>query len=197
MVWPPPLSQVRWDEAFKQIEKAVELDPFSQMINFNHSYYYYRKRDYRKALELVKKAAELDPNNIEAHLRLLNVYGKMGMLDEAKHEAEVAVGIAKELYPAMLPSIEAMIAYHEDDKEGARRLLPELEARTGEPAGPEALEIAELYFYLGEINKGFDWLEKSYQRRDYFLNFIKTDEFLDRAREDPRYQNLLKRIGLG
>ncbi len=201
------LGKLRWDEALKQIEKAVELDPFSQIINLNHAHYYRRRGDYDKALELYKKAVELDPNFAIAHFDLAVTYGRMkrsaDMKREAKiaiergtREAKTAVGLGRVSYHRPVKILDALVAYFEEDKEKVRKLLPELEAHFGEPLAISALQTAGLYFYLGENEKGFKWLEKSYSIKEDDLLYIRTEEFFDGIRHDPRYQNLLKRIGL-
>jgi len=199
---------LRWDEALKQIERAVELDPFSQIINLNHAHYYRRKGDYDKALELYKKAVELDPNFAMAHFDLAVAYGTMKRLADMKREAKIAiergtreakiaVGLGRASYHRPVKILDVLVAYFEDDKEKVRKLLHELEAHFGEPLAISALQAAGLHFYLGESEKGFEWLEKSYSRKEDDLFYIKTDELFNSIRGDPRYQELLKRIGLG
>ena len=201
------LGKERWDEALKQIERAVALDPFSQIINLNHAHYYRRRGDYDKALELYKKAVELDPNFAMAHYDLAVIYGMMkrsaDMRREAKiaiergaREAKIAVGLGRAPYHRPVKILDVLVAYFDDDKEKVGKLLPELEANFGEPLAISALQAAGLHFYLGENEKGFEWLEKSYSRKEDDLLYIRTDELFDGIRDDPRYQNLLKRIGL-
>ncbi len=201
------LGKLRWDEALTQIEKAVEVDPFSQIINLNHAHYYRRRGDYDKALELYKKAVELDPNFAYAHFDLAVTYGMMkrsaDMKREAKiaiergtREAKIAVGLGRGSYHRPVKILDALIAYSENDKEKVRKLLPELEANFGEPLAISALQAAGLHFYLGENEKGFEWLENSYSRKEDDLLYIRTDELFNGIRGDSRYQNLLKRIGI-
>src|SRR3989441_1282633 len=189
-------AESRWDEALKQIEKAVELDPFSQIINLNHADYYFSRRDYEKALELTKKAVELNPNYAIAHFQLVGTYARMKRLDDAKREAKIGVELLQGAYPPILKRMEALIAYFEDNKEGVRRLLPGLEASLGEPLAATAMEIAGYNFYLGEDDTGFEWLNQSYSRKESELSSISHNEFFDSVRDEPRFQNLLKRLGL-
>jgi len=201
------VSKLRWDEALKQIERAVELDPFSQIINLNHAHYYRRRGDYDKALELYKKAAELDPNFAMAHFDLAVIYGRMKRsadmkleakiaIDRGTREAEIAVGLGRGTYHRPVKILDVLVAYFEDDKEKVRKLLSELESHFGEPLAISALQAAGLHFFLGENEKGFDWLEKAYSGKEDDLLYIMSDELFDGIRGDQRYQNLLKRIGL-
>ena len=186
----------RWDEAREQIEKAVELDPFSQIINLNHAEYYDSRREYEKALELSKKTVELDPNFATAHFQLAQIYAKMKMSDDAKRECKIGIELMQRVFPKTLKRIEALVAFIGDDKEGIRRLLPELEASLGETLGASASEIAGYHIYLGEVDIGFEWLEKSYSGKESELLDFSFDPTFDGVRNDPRYQNLLKKLGL-
>jgi adenylate cyclase len=202
------LSELRWDEALIQIEKALELDPFSQNINGNHASYYRFRREYDKALELYKRAAELDPNFARGHFELALTYGMMKRLDDMKREVKIAVelgnrefevasGLVHRSYERRVKVLDAFTAYFADDKEKLRKLLPELESHFGEPLAIHALTLAAFYFYLGENENGFEWLEKSYSRKEFSLLLnIRTNEWFDNIRGNPKYQNLLKRIGL-
>lgn len=188
------LHELRWDEALEHVETAVELDPFSQIINRNHASYYESKRDYARALELYKRAAELDPNLSIPHFELARVYYKMKMFDAARRENKTAFDFHQMASPPLKRN-EAMTAYWEGDKDTVRKVLPDLEAHVGEPL-IDAFIIAGLHFYLDEIDEGFEWLEQSYARREYDLLDIQSDEKLDGIRSDPRYRNLLKRLGM-
>lgn len=188
-------SELRWDEALKEIERALELDPFSPMINVNHGGFYYFRRDYVKALDLWKKTVELDPNFAVPHIALFKVYGRLGRFDHMRQEAKIVAGLYRETFPMDLKVLDAEIAYFEGDKERVRRLLPELEAHLGESPGANAFNIAGLYFYIGENDKGFELLEQSYSKRYSLLTDVRIHEYFDSVRNDPRYLSLLKRLG--
>jgi hypothetical protein len=63
--------------------------------------------------------------------------------------------------------------------------------------GITAFSLARYYFYLGENDKGFEWLERSYSRREVGFPWITVEPDFDGVRTDPRYLDLLKRLGLG
>jgi TolB-like protein len=189
------LCQLRWDEALNQIEKAVELDPLSPVINYNHGIYYYARRDYGRAIELFRKVTALDPSYPPVHVLMISVYGRMKMYDDMRGEIAIVRGLLKGVYPSILDGwLKMAIARWEDDKETLRKLLPEAEAHVNEPGHIE-VTIASYYFYLGEIDKGFEWLERAYTVKED-LSDIKYDPDCDGVRSDPRYLDLLKRLGL-
>jgi TolB-like protein/class 3 adenylate cyclase len=189
------LAGLRWDEAFEEIEEALELDPLSPMINYNHALIYFLRRDYSTALEIYKRAQELNPGFPYIHFALAFTYGKLKMFDDARHQANVAVELTRDSDPHVGTAVQVLIAVLEDDRQIVERLLPELEANVG-GIYSDAAWIAALHFYLGENDKGFEWLERSFARKDSTLIHIKTDELLDRVRDDPRYLDLLGRLGL-
>ena len=189
-------GELRWDEALMHIEKAVELDPFSGVINANRASYYTSRRDFGKALELQTKTVELIPNSALGRFDLAEIYGLLRMFDEMRRECKIVVGLVQETYPHVESTTAGMIAYFEGETDALRRLIPKLEARVGQPWTAGALQIAGLYFRIGENDKGFEWLEKSFTRREFGLHEIKTHFMLDGIRDDPRYGNLLIRLGL-
>jgi len=190
------LSQLRWDEALQQIEKALGLDPLSPVINFNHGNFYYARREYGRALELFKRVTTLDPDYGPGRYQLVITYGKMKMFDDMRREEAAFIELLTHLgFPFVRSVADASIAFLEADKQTLRRLLPQLEGLVRGP-GNTASMIATFHFYLGETDKGFEWLERSFSRGED-INSIKYDPDFDGIRTDPRYLDLMKRLGLG
>jgi tetratricopeptide (TPR) repeat protein len=189
------LAELRWAEASEHIEKAVELDPLMPTTTINLGLFYFAMRDYGKALELSKRSTDLDPRFASGHFGAGWAYGKMKLYDEARREYLIGAELLQGSYPIARKQAEVWIAWLEDDREKVRGLLPELETNL-ESALIDSMGIAELYFYLGEIETGFAWLERSLSRKEYGFMYIQSDEFLDTIRGDPRYLDLLKRAGL-
>ena len=121
----------------------------------------------------------------------------MRMFEEMRREYKIWVELCKDSYPFVEKYARISIAYLEGDKEMVRRLLPEFEAHFGEEEGPLAMGIARHYFRLGENDKGFEWLERSYSRRESWLLWVTVDPDFDGIRTDQRYLDLVKRLGLG
>jgi len=61
---------------------------------------------------------------------------------------------------------------------------------------PPAYQIAAIYIALGEVQQAFSWLEKAYEQRSSFLRWLKVDPRFDPVRSDPRFLDLLRRVGL-
>jgi len=187
--------QQKWDEAREQIEKAVELDPLSPVVIMNLGVFYYHRREYQKALEVGKRSAEFDPAFFSAHNLMFCAYGRMKMFDDMRKEGEICVKLMKDTYPHR----QAWNDYHgallEDDKEKVRRMLPELEKYDRDP-GWDPSDIARGYFLLGESDRGFAFLELTYSKSRDVLLGMRNDLTFDVIRTDPRYLDLLKRLGL-
>ena len=189
------LSQLRWTEALEQVEKAVELDPLSPVINYNLGIFYYAKRDYGRALELFKRVTELDPAFPPARVETARAYGRMKMFDEMRREVAIAVDLLKDTYPAVRKLGDLSIARFENDSETVRRILPEVAAEAEGTGAFASDTIASMLFYLGEKDEGFNWLERAYSRKED-LSGMKWDPDYDTIRTDPRYLDLLRRLGL-
>jgi serine/threonine-protein kinase len=188
------LFRHRWDEALEHIERAVELDPLSPLLCSNHAWYYYRRGDYRRALELSKRAVDL--GGAGQHSGVAFLYGKMKMFEEMRREYKLYVEFRKGSWPLAEMVARADMTYLEDDKETLRKLLPELETHVEEEHGMSAFSVAAYYFYLGENDRGFELLERSYSRKESGLPWITVEPDFDPIRADPRYLDLLKRLGL-
>jgi TolB-like protein/tetratricopeptide (TPR) repeat protein len=188
------LGQLRWDEALEQIEKAIELDPLSPVINYNLGLYYDARREYTKAIELFKRVIELDPRYPPVHVELVIAYGIMKMFDDMKREATTTVELLKGTYPSIQAWVDCVTARYTNDKETLRRLLQQEETHVSEP-GHLASSLASFYFYLGENDRGFRFMELAFSKGED-LSGIKYAPDFDGVRADPRYLNLLERLGL-
>ena len=189
------LPQLRWDEALEQVGKALEFDPLSPQINLNLGQYYIMKREYAKAIEPCKKALGLGLGY--AHGWLAFTYGMMRMYEDMEREALANRELLKAAFPRPLGSkgSDLNVAWLRGDKQTVLSLLHEIEPRY-QDAGFDAGGVASMHFYLGENDRGFEWLERSYSDREDTLLSIRTDINLDGVRADPRYLDFLKRLGL-
>jgi TolB-like protein/Tfp pilus assembly protein PilF len=190
-------AQGKWDVALEEIEKAAELEPYSPMIHTSLGEWYLDRGDYRMAIELFRRALELSPGLPQVRRYLIECYGKMGRPDEARHEAREYISALRKRFPRVRMRAKALLAqYLENDKESVRRILPELEKDVdGTYLTPR--RIADIYFFLGDSDRAFEWLEQSFAMREPQLIFIKSDPLLAGVRTDPRYLSLLGRLGLG
>jgi predicted RND superfamily exporter protein len=119
----------------------------------------------------------------------------MKMYDQMETEAEAYVRVIQDFGPRSRSSVDVWKAYHRGDKETVGKLLPELESHPQE-AMIAATDIAVLRFFLGDTDKGFEWLERAYSVKEGHLMDIQWHWGMEDIRADPRYIDLLKRLGL-
>lgn len=183
----------RVEEAITEIEKAQEIDPLSLPINANVAGAFYYARQYDRAIEQSRKVIELDPNFYWAHRHLGQAYEQKGLFDDAIAELEKAVKLSQRNAHvlASLGYVYAMAGRREDAQGVLDTLIDEPERDGASP-----YDIALVYVGLGEDDKAFQWLERAYRERDGVMTHLKVTPKLDRLRSDPRYQDLLRRIGL-
>jgi adenylate cyclase len=186
-------AQLRWDEALEQMNKALELDPLSPIINDNKGSYFTWRRDYDKSIEPFRRAVELGMKS--AHGDLALSYGRMRAYDDMRREAAILVELLQDSVPVMKMVADAWTAHLEGNRPEIQRILPQLETHF-QDAGINMHDIAMFHFGLGENDKGFEWLERSYHMKEADLIFMKSEPELDGVRTDPKYLDLLRRLGL-
>ncbi|MFY9609597.1 MAG: tetratricopeptide repeat protein, partial [Blastocatellia bacterium] len=183
----------RMDEALSEIKLAHELDPLSRVINLNLARVFYFARQYDESIEQCRKTIEMYPDYLVAHRRLGIAYGEKGMFEEAEAEFKKALS----LFENDTETMSAMgYAYAAAGRiEDARKTLDRINAVARE-AYVSPYSLARIHVGLGEIDQAFEWLEKTYQERHGILTYLKVEAAFDRLREDPRFLDLLRRIGL-
>jgi Flp pilus assembly protein TadD len=183
----------QFDEALKESKRAQDLDPLSLIIGSNLAQGYFLKNDINSAREHLHKLIELDPSFPNAHHFLGWLYHKEGHSEEAAAEFEKAVELSGRA-SGYLSSLG--YGYAVTGRRGeAIQILRELEGRY---AKREALGIhlAGVCAGLDEMDRAFAWLEKDYEQRSGVLPEVRWWNNFGELRSDPRYANLLRRMGL-
>jgi serine/threonine protein kinase/Tfp pilus assembly protein PilF len=183
------------EQALLHFRRAVELDPLNLNANFNLAGEYVHSKQYDQAIEQSKKILEIDPTFAGAHFDLSNVYRITGKYDLWLEEWEKAARLNND--SEELARVDA--AKREYPKSGYRGALKGLVALQEEQAKRIYIDpawIAGNYALLGEKDRAFSWLEKAYAQKSGFLPLIKAAPVFDSLRSDPRYADLLKRMGL-
>ena len=183
----------RNDESVTMIKRAAELDPLSGAIGCNISMMYQLQNNHEASVQNSLKLIELDPNFGRAYEYLGLSYLKLGRNAEAVKALEKAVELTGRqnvvlselgfVYGATGKRAEAISVLHELEAKYARK----------EASGHE---LAAVYSGLGEKDKAFEWLEKDFQARDGRLTTFRWENQFEPLRDDPRFKNLLKRMGL-
>jgi Flp pilus assembly protein TadD len=183
----------RFDEAAEMINRAKDLDPLSGVIGNNVAQIYLIRKDYKTMAEICLKLIELDPNYPSAYNFLGLAQLKLGRSADAIATLEKAV----ELNSRASGSLSVLgFAHAVTGKQmEANAIVKELEERYA-TKGSSGANIAAVYAALGDKDKAFEWLEKDFQSRSGELPIIRWGLTFESLRDDPRYKDLLKRMGL-
>jgi TolB-like protein/Tfp pilus assembly protein PilF len=186
----------RYQEALTEMRRAQELDPLSLIINGLLGITFHGYGKYDLALEQLQKTVEMDPNFPRTHFFLSTVYESMGRYEDSVDEFARGVilnGGPPDRVTAAAEKIKN--ALRTDGERGYARALAEALTANKGAAAPPAPFVASCWVRAGEVDKGFEVLEKAYRERDDSILLIKGPG-LEPVKSDPRYKELLRRIGL-
>ncbi len=182
----------RFDEAEAELRRARELDPLNLDVNNNLGFVHYVRRDFEGAVEQYRKTLDLDPNFVMAHRELGVVLSQARRLDEAVTELERAVELSPDPYTlSTLGHVYGLAGRRAE----ARRILGELEERSATEY-VSAYYLAYVHLGLGETEETLRQLERAVEERHPFVAYAAFDPSWDPVRADPRFQDLLRRVGL-
>src|SRR5215471_2214435 len=185
----------REQDALAEANRAHKLDPLSPIISCVVGKVHYYARQYDEAIVICKKAANENPTFARPHFRLAYSYW------------------AKRMYPQVIEEWKAFAQLSDDRNEsgfasaleqgfrsagwkGALTKGIETRQEQRKTGYSSALRIAELYADLGDKDQAFRWLNTAYQERDPNLLGLKTDSLLEPLRSDPRFTELVRKVGL-
>jgi TolB-like protein/DNA-binding winged helix-turn-helix (wHTH) protein/Flp pilus assembly protein TadD len=181
----------RNDEAIAEMRKAESLDPLSLIIGADLADFLVVAHSYDESIRESRKTIEMDPNFALAHNQLGQAYLQKQMEDEAVTELRKAVQLSGNSPTCVANLARAFIA--SGKRAEAEKLLSELQKRSN-PSYSYASEIAEIYTALGDSDQAMNWLEKCFEER--FNPSVLLRPGFDPLRSDPRFKDLLRRIGL-
>ena len=190
----------RHDESISEMKRALELDPMSLIINTTLAGMYYVARRYDESLAQFQKVFEMDPNFVKAHSQLVFVYRAKGMYEEALDESRKRRQLRGEDMTQIEPRIDAIrAAYRSGGPKAYWQKIMEFEIEAARRSNKETapITIAICQMGIGDNDGALATLEKAVAtgRRDIALAQLKADPAWDPIRPDPRYRELLKKIG--
>jgi serine/threonine protein kinase len=185
----------RHEEAMSQFKRALETDPLNLTFNNNLAIGYGNARQYGPALEQFKRTLDIDPNYAPAHDNLSQVAQDMGNYDLWMQEWLKAATLNND--PAQVAMAQqAAKVYPKSGYRATISRIIELQKQLANRRYVDSGAIAFNYAELGDKDQTFAWLEKAYSEKAESLQFIKIVKSLDPYRPDPRYLDLIKRMGL-
>jgi len=183
----------RTDEAVGAADRALEFDPFNLVINFAMAKSLYMGRRYDESIQQGRKMLEMEPRFPLAHWQLGVAYAEKGMYREAVSELEQDKALTHG-HPVPLSYLGNILA-RSGERSRALQVLEELKVVSKQKYAT-ALGFARIYAGLGDKEQAFTWLEKAYEERSSGLYLLNVDPIWDPLRSDPRFNDLLRRIGL-
>jgi len=185
-------SLKRHDEALAEIRRALELDPLSLIINRVYGDMLLYARRYDEAIAQYRKTIEMDPNFPTTHNGLGRAYEVKGMYDQAV--AEYLAFSRPNISPA--ERLARQEAYTRSGWKAFLQIGVSNLLERSKKGYVRAYTIASSYSRLGQKDEAFVWLEKAYQDRDYQMTEINVRPELDSLRSDPRFAELVQKVGL-
>ena len=188
------MGQGRIEESLTQSRRALELSPFDILFNIHLSWHYLYARQYDQALDQIEKTVEMDKN-------FAQTYPWLGLILEQKGryaEAIAAFQQAIKLFPGGSSVAEAELAHTyavSGNRGEAQKTIAELQ-ELAKSKYVSSFQIAAIYAGLREKDQAFAWLEKAYEERSDGLVNLRADQRFDSLRNEPRFQALLKKVGL-
>ena len=176
----------RFDEALSEIRRAAELDPLSPIISTNVGWLHSLSRDYEAAVEQLTRAVQREPDFYYTHVLLGDALAELGRYPEAI----AASSRGAEMAP--LPNVELWLARVYARAGRREEALQIVEERSlGDPT-----RIALVYVALGETEQAFQLLERAFETESPFVDEMKVEPRYDPLRSDPRFDEMLRRLGL-
>jgi TolB-like protein len=191
------LTRTQFDEGISEIKRAQELDPVSTQTMGGLGHAYLVMRRYDESIPHFQKALDLYPTAAFIRAQLAWAYAMKGMYPQALAEygkiaePDKAVAAENQLVADGLGWVYAVSGRRADALKIAKG-VEELSSH----AYVDFYQLATIYAGLGEKDEAFRMLEKGYEERSAGMLYLAIDPFWDGMRSDPRYADLLRRIGL-
>jgi DNA-binding winged helix-turn-helix (wHTH) protein/TolB-like protein len=180
----------RPEEAIREMQQARELDPLSTVVQSAAAWVYFFARQHEQAIEQCEKVIEMDKGFSEVYSQLRRAYEAKGMYREA---LEADSRLRKSRNSRAAERVESRSL--SNAKSYWQRIL---ELSRQDLQNKEAVEVrlAEAYAQLGDKDKAIGMLERAYEKHSFWMPFLKVHPHLESLHSDPRFQDLLRRIGL-
>jgi serine/threonine protein kinase/tetratricopeptide (TPR) repeat protein len=180
----------RAEEGLSENRRYLDLDPLWPRPYECMGYHLMMARKYDRAVEYFQKAMEIDPTYYYAHISLGDAYVQQGRLEEAAASYRAAIGLSEDPLSQVPLSLAYIEAVSGNERE-AEKILDRLES---EGASVSPAILAMVYGALGDRDEAFDRLEQAYQQKDWLLTFINSHPWFDPLRDDPRFQDIVRRM---
>lgn len=179
----------QFHDAISEIERSVDLDPVSASTFHAEGFIYYFSRQYDQALAVTRTVQGLKLNLPDWDFLIGDIYAEKGMLAES-----IAAFLRSGDGPYALGHLGNAYA-RAGQPDAAQKIIARLQEHV-QKDGVGRYEIALVYAGLGDKREAFQWLDDAYHTHDAGLVYLKVDPCLDSLRSDPRFDELMRRVGL-
>lgn len=180
-------------KAIAERETARKLDPVSPLLTTALGEAYYQNRQFDLAIQMAQKALELDSAYPVSMINLARAYEQAGQHQQARAIYQKMLGFAPDD-----PGVLSLMAHEyavSGDATSARKIEAQLEAMRSQRY-VAALYIALIWTGLGDRDRAFHWLDQAYDEDCEYLVYLSTEPAADPLRSDPRFPQLLQKLGL-
>jgi Flp pilus assembly protein TadD len=182
----------RNNEGIGELKKAEALDPLSLIVSADLADALAIAHRYEESMQQSRKTIEMDPSFAVAHYQMAQALVQTHNFKQAARELQEAVELSRG--DPICTSLLAYLYAVSGDETKARKILGDLKKGSVHKQS-NAADIAMIYGGLQEKDQAFAWLEKAYQER--FNPSVLLRPAFDVLRSDPRFHDLLRRLGLG
>jgi TolB-like protein/Tfp pilus assembly protein PilF len=183
----------KFDKSMATLQRAQELDPLNLLIKIRIGYVYIYKRDFDSAVNFFEKLLDSETHFPMGHHCLMEAYAQKKMYKKALAEGEKM--LAKGAQTVANIGILGLYYALAGEKDKANNILSDLIERS-KNGYVSSFWVGTIYHGLGETDSAFEWFEKAYNDRDGNLIYITTPPTFDSLRSDPRFKQLLIKMGL-
>jgi serine/threonine protein kinase/tetratricopeptide (TPR) repeat protein len=186
----------RVEESIEEAKRARQLDPLSPIMGYSLGQAYFSAHQFEKAIEIFERMIVEEPNFGRAHTGLAIAYWGSHQyakaIQEYKTGAELEGDKSAAVFAAALDSGFRSGGWPGGLRKAAEALIAQRKANAGYIS---PFKIAGLFADLGDRDHAFEWLNTAYQEHDFFMESLRTDFTLDSLHSDPRYIELLHKVG--
>src|SRR5262249_55107383 len=178
-------------EAIAEIERGLELDPVSPSLNASKGDILYEFGHTSQAIQQLRHAIELEPHFWYAHFWLALAYALEKRTEEALEEARRATDLFSGTHHWLLGYVQGVCDQRVEAEKSLQNLLTFSRQTYVAP-----YDIAMVHLGLGRKGEALEWLERGYQERSRWMDTLSVSPHFDPLRSEPRFQSLLRRLGL-
>jgi len=179
--------------AITERKRALELDPVNPLLSSALGEAFYQNREFDRAIQQNSRSLELDPSYAIALVNIGRAYEMKGMHPQARNAFQKVLAVAPD-DPAILALMGHEYALSGDQQKAQQTIsrLQQLSAHTYVPT----IYVALVYIGLHDLDHAFEWLDKASKERCEYLVYLPSEPLADPLRNDPRFPQLLKQLGL-